>query len=604
MQCTNYFIICKQVIHNKYLGMTIGVFDKDELYIFKKIWIDLSERTGLLGINKESFLMYIPINGLLGDRLFHYFDKGNTGFISWDNFICSLTILCLGTINEQVRLLFELFNISDTEYISRQDLITMLNYVPKNIFCTCNGLNNSEKCDMLELYTNKTYCECAFTKDHISYGDFSKWIKQIPGLLAYIKNTIPLYDKSEFIDKTDKTDKNYGSLTKVKSFTNLFSHEEAERHSDRIVLWKIGEKTGAMIKRYFIIKDNCLYYYNSNTLRPKGLIFLEGSMITSNHDKYMEEKGYFGFDIVHRTSTGEYHHHDKRTLFSVDNQERISLIHKLQHASHIVPFEDDYQLLHQIGQGAFSIVYKCENKETNDNYAVKIINKEIFKTIDKQLINNEIAILKLVHHPNIITLIDTYEDNDNMYIVTELIEDGDFFDHIVSKPCYTEQELYMVAKQLLESIAYLHEFGIVHCDIKPENILYDKRAGNIIKLTDFGLSKMIYSNETINSACGTISYVAPEVLLSAGYGKAADIWSIGIICYLLTMGKLPYASENYELILQEMNETQLTFKSNLSNDFVDFINNLLNVDPIKRITAVNALHHPYIINNSNKKLCT
>lgn len=173
----------------------------------------------------------------------------------------------------------------------------------------------------------------------------------------------------------------------------------------------------------------------------------------------------------------------------------------------------------------------------NKKYAVKIINKDKLNENERYFIKNEIAILKLVNHPNIIHMKYNYECKQYVYIVIELVNDGDLFDKLVGGPKLTELDLYKIVRPLLEAVCYLHELGIIHRDIKLENILYDN---GIIKLSDFGLSKILVPGEKINIACGTIEYLSPEVLLGNGYGIETDLWSIGVIMYMLLYGILPF----------------------------------------------------------------
>ena len=548
--------------------MTIANFNNDELHILKKIWIELSERSDCsnhIGISKQIFLKYIPMNGILGERLFMKFDKEQTGFISQENFINGLNILCLGTIVEQSKFLFEIFDVDKTGKILKQDLNIILNYIPPDVFCNCRS---KRKKDNIAKYTNYCCCEDVLKceKEYLDYDDFYNWFKHTPALIGYIKNIIPCTSEDDF-DNID----------------------------EKFMLLKIGEKTKFILRRYCLLKGNCLYYYyNKQDIRPKGIIFLAGSVIVGYDSAEMIEKGYYGFAILPKFDLGDSEpEYVKRVFYCESVEKRDEMIHKLQHLSHIIPFYEDYKIGKKIGTGAFSEVFECEHVVTKEMCAVKVINKNIFTNVEKLQVNNEIAILKLVDHPNVIKLKEIYEDANNIYIVLELIVDGDFFNFIHNKSCFKDDELKNIMKQLLDAIAYLHEFGIVHCDIKPENILYNKTTSSVIKLTDFGLSRMILSNQTLNISCGTLQYVSPEILSSVGSGMESDMWSIGIIMYLLANGKLPYDADTSEEILFLIKYQKLYFKSCVSDDAKKLILSLLEIDPKKRITAKNALLHPF-----------
>lgn len=211
--------------------MPIGIFNDDEFYVLKKIWKDLSERTTDDGIDKITFLNYININGLLGERLFLKFDICKAGFISFDDFVNNLSVLYLGTTKEQIKFLFDICDINKDGLIPKQDLLMILNCIPKNIFCNyCNNKtkpkvknientenvidtdiidishnSSSNKIDFIE-YTNSCVCDDAFVhyKDVLDYDDFSVWIKNTPAILGYIKSVIPcvteniIHDENKF----------------------------------------------------------------------------------------------------------------------------------------------------------------------------------------------------------------------------------------------------------------------------------------------------------------------------------------------------------------------------------------------------------------------
>ena len=594
--------------------MPLGSFSNDESHILRKIWEDLSERADYIGIDADTFLKYIPISGLLGERLFEKFDTQGNGFVTFEDFISGLSILCLGTMIEQTKFLFDVCDVNHDGLIPKQNLITILNYIPKDIFCNhCNirtrtrtlsrsppalgrtsdlpplsrspaqsstnlaGFvdNQTETINFIE-YTNSCVCDGAFVhhKDVLDYDDFNIWLKHTPAILGYIKSVIPCMAEDNLL---------------------------VSNSSNKPLLWKKGEKTGFMLKRYYVLCGSCLYYYqNKGDARPKGVIFLSGSIIQRVEDPEMSAKGYWGFEILQQNLCADehehhHHHHEKRIFYCQTQSECDNWIHKLQHLSNVVPFEEEYEIGVKIGTGAFSEVFECTHKTSGEKYAVKIIDKDIFDRVDKTHLRNEIAILKLVNHPNVIYLKYTCEDKEKIYIVTELIKDGDFLDFLVGKPRFKEDDLKPIIKQLLEAVAYLHEFGIVHCDIKPENILYDKITGNIIKLTDFGLSRMIFSNQKIDEVCGTISYVAPEALAGMGHGMESDLWSVGIIMYLMTHGRLPFDDENNDVTIKQILCSELEFKNTLSDNATEILSLLLEKNPKKRITAKDALLHPFFL---------
>lgn len=161
------------------------------------------------------------------------------------------------------------------------------------------------------------------------------------------------------------------------------------------------------------------------------------------------------------------------------------------------------------------------------------------------MLNTEISILSKVRHPNCVSLLELFETEDAVYLVTDLAEGGELFDQLLKKGSYTEGDAARLVHEILLGVEYLHEMDIVHRDLKPENLLFmDKTENARLMITDFGLSKVLTSgNDVLMTACGTPGYVAPEVLEQIGHGKPVDIWSVGVIAYTLLCGYTPFWGE-------------------------------------------------------------
>ncbi|KAL3237316.1 hypothetical protein MRX96_048188 [Rhipicephalus microplus] len=227
--------------------------------------------------------------------------------------------------------------------------------------------------------------------------------------------------------------------------------------------------------------------------------------------------------------------------------------------------------------GAFSQVVLAESKDTPGvMHAIKCIDKKALKGKEDSL-ENEIKVLRRLKHSNIVQLLETYEDKNKVYLVMELVTGGELFDRIVEKGSYTEKDASDLIRQILEAVDYMHSQGVVHRDLKPENLLYySPDEESKIMISDFGLSKMEDSG-IMATACGTPGYVAPEVLAQKPYGKAVDVWSIGVIAYILLCGYPPFYDEN---------------------SAKDFIRHLICVDVERRYTCRQALAHPWISGNT------
>ncbi|KAN0016207.1 hypothetical protein ACTFIV_010073 [Dictyostelium citrinum] len=269
-----------------------------------------------------------------------------------------------------------------------------------------------------------------------------------------------------------------------------------------------------------------------------------------------------------------------------------------------------YEFKDELGRGAFSIVYLGEHKQTKQQYAIKVINKsELGKDYEKNL-KMEVDILKKVNHPNIIALKELFDTPEKLYLVMELVTGGELFDKIVEKGSYSEADAANLVKKIVSAVGYLHGLNIVHRDLKPENLLLKSKDNHLeVAIADFGLSKIIGQTLVMQTACGTPSYVAPEVLNATGYDKEVDMWSIGVITYILLCGFPPFYGDTVPEIFEQIMEANYEFPEEywggISKEAKDFIGKLLVVDVSKRLNAANALNHPWLkSNNSNNAIDT
>ncbi|XP_064486717.1 calcium/calmodulin-dependent protein kinase type 1-like [Ornithodoros turicata] len=267
-----------------------------------------------------------------------------------------------------------------------------------------------------------------------------------------------------------------------------------------------------------------------------------------------------------------------------------------------VSVEDKYEFKDLLGTGAFSQVVLAESKDTPGvMHAIKCIDKKALKGKEDSL-ENEIKVLRRLKHPNIVQLLETYEDKSKVYLVMELVTGGELFDRIVEKGSYTEKDASDLIRQILEAVDYMHTQGVVHRDLKPENLLYySPDEESKIMISDFGLSKMEDSG-IMATACGTPGYVAPEVLAQKPYGKAVDVWSIGVIAYILLCGYPPFYDESDANLFAQILKGEFEFDSpywdEISDSAKDFIRHLICVDVENRYTCKQALAHPWISGNT------
>jgi len=261
---------------------------------------------------------------------------------------------------------------------------------------------------------------------------------------------------------------------------------------------------------------------------------------------------------------------------------------------------DRYALGRELGRGGFSIVKEATDKATGMKYAAKIIEKTASEE-ELNLLQREIDIMKKLNHVNIIQLQEVFDEPDHIYLILELITGGELFDQIVSRGSYSEKDAANIVKQILEAVQYMHSNGIAHRDLKPENLLCSGPANEIIKVTDFGLSKD-FGEATLQTSCGTPDYVAPEVLRGAPYDNSVDLWSIGVITYILLCGFPPFYGNSDQEIFEKILKAEYDFPAPdwdvISDDAKNFIRQILVLDPHKRPTSAEALQHPWMISNA------
>lgn len=216
-----------------------------------------------------------------------------------------------------------------------------------------------------------------------------------------------------------------------------------------------------------------------------------------------------------------------------------------------------------------------------------------------QSLANEISVLRKLKHPNIVRLLEIFDNATQVCLVMELVTGGELFDRILEKGQYTERDASEVVRQIFDAVAYLHDAGIVHRDLKPENLLYATRTDDSkIMLSDFGLSKVTDEGATLKTACGTPGYVAPEVLMQHPYGKAVDVWSIGVITYILLCGYPPFYAETDPELFEQIKKAEFEFESpywdEISAAAKNFIMKLMEKEPEKRYTCRQAMQDPWI----------
>jgi calcium-dependent protein kinase len=269
----------------------------------------------------------------------------------------------------------------------------------------------------------------------------------------------------------------------------------------------------------------------------------------------------------------------------------------------------NYKICEKLGEGTFGRVYKALHYITNQYRAIKLVAKESVKyQDDEQQFLKEIEVLSKLDHPNIIKVFEYYIDKKYYYLVTELASGGELYEQITKIQYYNEIDAALIMKQLLSCVCYLHSRGIVHRDLKPENLMLetDVKGDLTIKLIDFGAANFHKGDldEKLTLKVGTPYYIAPEVI-EKNYDNKCDMWSCGVILYVLLSGYPPFDGETDELIMQAVSTGHYDITSEEWNDVSDeakkLVSKLLTKDPRKRLSAADALKDPWIIKNAKIK---
>ncbi|XP_053547945.1 calcium/calmodulin-dependent protein kinase type II subunit gamma isoform X1 [Bombina bombina] len=267
-------------------------------------------------------------------------------------------------------------------------------------------------------------------------------------------------------------------------------------------------------------------------------------------------------------------------------------------------FTDEYQLYEELGKGAFSVVRRCVKKSSNQEYAAKIINTKKLSARDHQKLEREARICRLLKHPNIVRLHESISEEGFHYLVFDLVTGGELFEDIVAREYYSEADASHCIHQILESVNHIHQHDIVHRDLKPENLLLaSKSKGAAVKLADFGLAIEVQGDQQAwFGFAGTPGYLSPEVLRKDPYGKPVDIWACGVILYILLVGYPPFWDEDQHKLYQQIKAGAYDFPSpewdTVTPEAKNLINQMLTINPARRITADQALKHPWVCQRS------
>ncbi|KAL8139347.1 hypothetical protein V2J09_005368 [Rumex salicifolius] len=262
-----------------------------------------------------------------------------------------------------------------------------------------------------------------------------------------------------------------------------------------------------------------------------------------------------------------------------------------------------YEMGRMLGQGTFAKVYYCKNVATQESVAIKVISKEQVKKAEMmEQIEREIAVMKLVQHPNVVELKEVMATKSKIFVVMEYVKGGELFAKVV-KGKLEEEQARKYFQQLISAVDYCHSRGVSHRDLKPENLLLDD-AGNL-KVSDFGLSALpeqLWQDGLLHTQCGTPAYVAPEVLRKKGYsGEKADIWSCGVVLYVLLAGFLPFRDENVMNLYRKVFKAEYEFPPWFPPEVKKLVAKLLVVDPTRRLSITGIMKSPWFVKGFSRQ---
>lgn len=286
----------------------------------------------------------------------------------------------------------------------------------------------------------------------------------------------------------------------------------------------------------------------------------------------------------------------KRTLFFESEEEQKVWLQRFNSAIDCVKLSDHYQVKGALGKGQFGMVGLGVHRKTGKKVAIKTVQKKNLRQVEVLQTHREMEVLKVSRHPNVIRMLEKYEDADAYSMVLELM-DQDLFDYLKKRSFkLPETRVKELAFKIGQGIKYLHSFGIIHRDIKPDNIMMsDNTEQSIPKIVDFGLAKFIGPNETTSEPYGTFGYMAPEVIKEEAYSYSCDVWSYGVLIFALLCGVLPFDSSKKEEKVRKTLECDFAFPPwvKVNDEIKDLMTRMLTKDPAKRITLDAALAHPW-----------
>ena len=409
------------------------------------------------------------------------------------------------------------------------------------------------------------------------------------------------YDIIEDLDKIKYIENEYEEVDNEEIEPETIRNNlESEKNNYEGYIYKLNN--GKMIKIWFKLFYKDLFYFkNKLDISHKGMHNLSGLFLKEEATKILEEKKYYSFSI---------NFPDKKRIYFCDNKLEIKeWIKHLRIATNYSNILQIYKITDELGQGSFSLVKLAINKVTKQKVAVKIMDKKKMSSSRLESARTEIEIMKICKFPYIIEFIEAYENLDYIYIFMEYCPGGTLYGFIKKRNFQIKEELTAsIMYRIFLAVYYFHSYGIAHRDLKPENVLMTTDDENAdIRILDFGLGKIIGPNEKCSEPYGTVIYCAPEIISNKPYTKIVDSWSLGVMTYILLYSRPPFWDPDKKQLKKNICKCIPLFKghglSTVSDEGINFTQNLLVKDPNKRMSIAQALHHKWFQKyNINDKL--
>lgn len=390
----------------------------------------------------------------------------------------------------------------------------------------------------------------------------------------------------------------------TQSFQALGDQRPELRHGAYI------EKDGFLSKKTHGFRNNPLFH---NTRKTRYLVIRGSNLQCFRKEDDTDAEWEYPLQNAHVTG-----HPDKREIqirawdnveeFVADDDHQYNDWYSALKFASEKSIKDYYAFVRTLGEGHFGMVLLAKDRRTREKFAVKVIKKQHAAEIRSMtLIQRELAILRLVSHPNIVRLYDLFDTEDKLYFVLEYMHGGALYQVLSTEEThFTEERASLIIKDILHGLIYLHAKGIVHRDVKPENILTTApRWPFQSKLADFGLSNFLGNADALVSKVGTPYFCAREVVTNETYGTKADLWSLGVVAYEMLSGRKPFEGSHTKSVLYAILDGRWGFPApewnDISDEAKDFISSLICIDVTKRLSAEEALQHTWILNGGRQQ---